>query len=264
MREAIQSPLLSTIARRATILRKILDGYTSKRDLEDVLDVSRSTLDRAIRCLSDEQIITYQSGECVVTLYGQFALREYERLKEHYETLDTAKSLLLTLDPDISLDPRVLHGADIILAEQPAPHAPIDRLEDLLDRCRSVIGLSPVVLPRFVDLFYEHITERGVETELILDGDLVEYLWTAHPSKLRDVLDCEHCTIRWVEEIPEFGVVLIDADRVWISVYDDQGGLHGAIVNENSPALTWASDILSIYRSQAEPVLFRGGSSERA
>lgn len=264
MREAIQPPLLSTIARRATLLRKILDGYTSKRDLEDVLDISRSTLDRAIRCLSDEQIVTYQGGECAVTLYGQFALREYERLKERYEILRDAKSLLLTLKPELSLDPCVLHGADVILAEQPAPHAPIDRLENLLDQCRTVVGFSPVVLPRFVDLFYEHITEHGIETELILDSDLVEYLWAAHTSKLRDVLDCEHCTIHWVEETPEFGIVLIDNDRVWIGVYDDRGGLTGAIVNNDDPALTWAMDTFCTYRSQAEQVLLRGGSSARA
>lgn len=262
MRKPIQPPPLDTIARRATILHKILDGYTCKRDLDQTLDVSRSTLDRAVRCLSEEGIVSYQNGECTVTLYGQLALWEYERLETQYETLNEGKSLLLTLNSELSLDPRVLHGADIILAEQPAPHAPIDRLEDLLEQCRSVVGFSPVVLPRFVELFYEHIAERGVETELVLDGDLVEHLWASYASELRDVLDLEHCTINRVEKTPGFRIVSIDDDRIWVGVYDDHGGLEGAVVNANPPALAWADTLLRTYRSRAEQVHLRGGFTD--
>jgi predicted transcriptional regulator len=252
MREVIQPPLLSTIARRATLLREILDGHTTKRELEAVLDVSRSTLDRAIRCLDKKELIAYRKGECVVTLYGRLALQEYERLEDQYDSLDSAKPLLLSLDPELSFPPAALRGADIVVAEQPAPHAPIDRLEDLLRECHSIVGFAPAVRPRSIEIFQEYITSGGVETELLLGGDLLDYLQTAHSSAFGDVLDCNHCTIRRVEEAPAFGIVLVDEDRVWIGVYDDRGRLQGAIVNHNAAALAWATDTIRTYPAQSE------------
>lgn len=253
MLKQVDPPLLDTIARRASLLKKILDGCTDKRELKQSLDISRSTIDRAVRRLSDEGVVRYQNGECTVTLFGQLALEEYERLKTRYEALDKSKPLLQVLNPDIPLDPRVLDGAHIILSEKPAPHTPINHLDDLLEQCHSIIGFSPVVLPRCVEVLYEHTVERGVETELILDGDLVKYLWTAYQSKLQDVLERENTIVCRIDESSKIGVVVVDNEQVWIGVYDD-GGLEGAIINNDQFTLAWATDMLQTYRSGAEKI----------
>ncbi|MFB6235580.1 MAG: helix-turn-helix transcriptional regulator [Halopenitus sp.] len=260
MRERIDPQILGTIARRTSLLHRIRDGCRDKRELEQSLDISRSTLDRAVRRLSDEGVVRYQNGKCTVTLFGQLALEEYEQLNTRYEALDKSKPLLQVLNPDIPLDPQVFDGAHIVLSEKPAPHAPINGLEDHLEQCHSIIGFSPVVLPRYVEIFYEHAVERDVEIELILNCDLVKYLWTAYPSKLQDVLEQENTTVCRIDETTKIGIVVVDNEQVWIGVYDD-GGLEGAIINDNEFTLEWATDMLHTYRSQAEKVFLRGRSS---
>lgn len=259
MAEAISPPLLNRVARRATVIRSILDGHTQKRDLVQVLDISRATLDRAVRCLDENGIVSYENGECSVTLYGQLALQEYEQLKERYENLDNVKPLLQSLDPESPFDVRVLLDADILLSDQPDPNAPITHLEQLLDECNSVVCLSPAVPPRFMGLFYPHIIEYGIETELILGDEVVEYLWKTHSSKMSEMLEVENSNIREIEVSPAFGIVLIDNENIWIGVYNDDSGLKGAIANDSQAALEWGMSMVREWRSRANQVVIRGG-----
>lgn len=156
---------------------------------------------------------------------------------------------------------RVLAGAEIVLAEPPAPHAPITQLEDLLNDSEQIKGLSSVVLPGYVPLFHHHIVKRGTDTDLILDVELVEYLWASYPDEMSAVLETDNGMVWWLDQKPPFGLVLIDEEVVWFVVYDEEGGLKGAIVNDGEAAVTWATEVFHSYRQQAEQVLVRGGSS---
>lgn len=254
MAESIDPPLLEKIARRATLIRNILDGHTQKRDLVQVSDVSRATLDRAIRCLNEKGIVSYQNGKCAVTLYGELALREYERLEDRYRSLNDAKSLLHSLDPESPLETRVLRDADVLFSDQPDPHAPIVCLERLLKDCDSIICLSPVVPPRFIGLFYPCVVEPSIETELMLRNEIVEYLRETYPSEMNEVLEAESSSMYKVEVHPTFGVVLLDNKTIWVGVYDDDGGLRGAIVSESPAALEWGTSQIRKRRSRTNRV----------
>jgi predicted transcriptional regulator len=254
MSGSIAPPLLETVARRAPVIKRLLEENADKRELEAALDVSRTTIDRAISSLSDKGCIICRDGKWKVTILGQFAYEEYEQLTTRYRSLINAQPLLVHLSPKTSLDVRVLADAKVILAEPPAPHAPITQLEDLLQHSEQIKGLSPVVLPRYVPLFQHHIVERETDTDLIFGTDLVEYLWTNHRDEMRIILKTDNGTVQRTNQKPPFGFVLIDEKVVWFAVYDEDGGLKGAVINYNEAAVAWATEVYDSYREQAEQV----------
>lgn len=261
MSGSISPPLLETVARRAPVIKHLLDGRADKRELEAALDVSRTTVDRAVGSLSEAGCIAQRDGKWRVTFFGQLVYDEYEQLTANYEALTAAQPLLSHLPPGAPVDVKLLADAEILLADPPAPHAPVTQLEELLQHSAQIKGLSSVALPSYVPLFYRHIVERGVDTDLILDSDLVEHLWTTHSREMNSVLDTDNGMIWWLEEKPPFGFVLIDAEVVWFAVYGEDGGLKGTLINDTDAAVTWATEVFHSYRQQAERVLLRGGSS---
>jgi len=260
MSGTISPPLLETVARRASLIECLLEGPADKRELESTLDVSRTTVDRAVRRLSDAECITRQDGRWEVTLLGRLAYEEYERLTVRYEGLTTAQTLLSHLPPRTPVDGRLLVDAELLLAEPPAPHMPTARLEELLNGSDQIQGVSSVVLPRYIPLFHDRTIERDTKTDLVLESELVEYLWDDHAEKTRAVIESDNGAVWCLDQELPFGFVLIDEDTVWFAVYDEDGCLKGTIINDSPAAVTWATDMFHSYRQQAEQVSVRSQS----
>jgi len=261
MRESISPTLLEKVARRVDLINHLLDGYKSKRDLKSVLDMSDSTIDQAIRELNKEGIISYQCGDCTVTPYGRLALSEYKRLTDYYDTLMDAKPLLSKVELDTSLGRGVIQDCDVILSEAPNPRAPIIQLENRVKEAESIIALTSVIQPVLFRRVHEFLTEGLNEAELIMDADQVECLFRSY-DEMREMIDLDSCTIRWIKNKPGFGIVLIDDNQVWIGIYDENSSIQGAILNNTSSTVEWARKILQKYRSQANLVKFRNASSD--
>lgn len=257
MSGTISPPLLETVARRAPVIKCLLKEPSDKRELESVLDVSRTTVDRAVRRLSEAECITQRDGRWEVTLLGRLAYEQYEQLTTKYEGLVTAQALLSHLPSSTPLDVRILVDAEILPAEPPAPHIPTDRLEQLLDGSNRVRGFSPVVLPKFIPLFHYHTVDQDTNINLVLEDEIIEYLRKVHAQKLCAVIESDSGSVWSLDQKLPFGLVLIDEDIVWLAVYDEDGGLKGAIINDNSETIRWATAMFNSYRQQAEQKLSR-------
>lgn len=262
MSGSISPSLLETVARRVSILDHLLEESADKRDLEGALDVSRATIDRAINSLSEAGCIDYQDGVWEMTLLGRLAHNNYKQLAREYEGLTLAQPVLRHLSTKIPLDADILIDADIHLAQAPAPHAPIQHLEKLLEQSQQVKGMSPVTLPKYIDLFYNQIVTQNTDTDLVLGDEVVEYLWLNYHSDMDDALKADNCRMWRLEDEPPFGLVLVDREAIWIGVHGDDGGLKGAIVNNTESAISWASDVFYSHQEQGENVLLRGGTGQ--
>jgi len=257
----IAPALLETVARRSSVIETLLEARADKRELEEALDVSRTTIDRAIDRLGDAGCVCYHDGTWGVTLLGRLAYEEYDRLSERYRSLVAARSLLDQFPSETAIDMRLLTGAEVSVAEPPAPHTPLAELESLLDGCEHVRGLSSVVLPKYISLLYESTVENGVDTTVVFDADLVEYLRTHHAETVSDVLEAEGGAIWQCDQRPPFSFTVVDERVVWFAVYDEAGGLRGSIANDSPGAVAWATEAFRSYRQRAEPVLPSGESS---
>jgi predicted transcriptional regulator len=254
MSGSISPPLLETVARRAPVIERLLESSTDKRDLQAELDVSRTTVSRALDSLEDEGVLARRGGEWTVTLFGKYVYREYERLRDRFDDVSAAKPLLDHFSIDARLDARALTDADVFVSEQPAPHAPLYRLEELLADSEQVNVISRVVLPKYVQLIHEHGVGRTTQIDLVLGRETVEYLWANYADELDDLLRADDCVTRRTGDAPSFALVVIDETTTWLGVHDESGGLRGAIVNDADSAVSWATDLFYEYRQTSESV----------
>lgn len=255
--------LLTAVSRRSGVIDCFLDDVTDKREIEDRLGISRTTVNRAFRQLENVDAIVAEGGKYRLTFLGKLAHQQYEDLEGSYETLVEAKSLLLYLPSDAHLDASVLDGVDVLESSDIAPHEPIRRLEAVVRNGETVKGCFPVALPWFVDFFHEQVVEDGLVAEFIFPDRLVEYLLTAYNDEVSGIIGSGNGTIYRLSEdqVLPFGLVIVDDGLVWIGVYGEGNALRGAFVNTSEAAVAWCLDVFADSREAAEEVFLRGAAS---
>lgn len=234
--------LLETVRRREAVLGCLAGASRDKRELTSRLDVSRQTVDRAIRELESTAMVERVDGGYRLTLFGHLAYREFESLLDRLECLERACDLLVHLPPDTAIDAAVLDGADVVRSGHPLPHEPVRRLEELVEGADRLAGYSPIAFPQYVSLFHRQITRTDTEIELFLDDSLIEGLWSDYLEELREALSAPNFTLYGLPEslCPNMGLALFDDSTVWIGVYDDSANVRGAITAESDAAVAWA------------------------
>lgn len=256
--------LLDVVYRRAAVLERLDDRAQHKCELTDQLDVSRQTVNRAVRELESVAIAERTPDGYRLTLVGSLAYQEFSALLDRFEWLSLAGDLLAHLPTDTEFDLDMLAGAEIIHARHPTPHEPIRAFEQAITETDHVVGYSPVVFPQYVSLFHDQILNTATEVELHLDTSLIEQLWVNYDGELGEALSEPNVTIYHASEIdrPNLGVSLLDDSSVWIGIYDVQGNVQGMIITESDRAVEWARVSFERFRSRGNELSLRSTSDE--
>lgn len=257
MSQAPLRALLEAIAGRAGLIECLDEGVTDKREIERRLDKSRSTINRWLSDLRDADVITSEADGHQLTVVGKLAYEQYIDFEHRFTDIFNAKPLLVYLPTDLEFDVRILEGAEVLLSDEIAPQEPILRLEDMVRKAqtRTVQGSSPVVLPRYVDFFYEQIVDEGLEAEFVLETDVLEYLLSAYHEEVSEIMDTGRGTFTRVDGrgLP-YGLAIVDEEGVWVGIYEPGGGLRGAIINTSKSAIEWGHEQYDEVRSRADVV----------
>lgn len=256
--------LLETVTQRAAVIERLSDGSRDKRELTEGLDVSRQTVDRAIRELESAAMVERTDEGYRLTLVGRLAFREFEALLGRYERLCLARDLLVHLPPDTRIDADVLAGATVVHADRRLPLEPARELERLVEEADTLVGYSPVSVPQYVSLFHHQVTRTDTEIELFLDEALLERLVSGYTEELQEALSTPNFTLFRLSEslCPNMGIVLADGSSVHIGVYDDTGNIRGTITTDADAAVAWARDRFETCRENGRKVPSRPASDE--
>ncbi|GCF16203.1 hypothetical protein Harman_41380 [Haloarcula mannanilytica] len=136
----------TTVAKHRDVLT-VLSTPATKPELVETLDISRSTVDRAIDELVDHALVERRGSEYVATYAGRHGVAAYERYLDRVSALEAAQPVLGELLPDVDIDPAVLEGAQIVESTPEAPEAPIEANIDYLLDPTTFRGTGPTVLP---------------------------------------------------------------------------------------------------------------------
>lgn len=255
--------LLEKLLRRTALIERLKEGIVEKRELTEQLDVSRATVDRAVRELESAGVVERTGEGYALTLFGELAYAEFRRLVDRFEALDRARELLLLLPRGFEIEAAVLEDAEIVPAERPMPHEPLERLEELVETHDRVSCYMPVAFPSSVAAFHRRITETDAEVELFLDEPLVDRLRANYAEELREVLASENATLRQfpAERGLDVMLALFDGRVVWIGVPDD-GSVRGSITLESDRARDWARERLDRCREVGEEIPSSGAETE--
>lgn len=242
--------LLALIAQRAQMIQLIADGNKSKRSITTMLPVSRSTVTRALKALTDAQLVHQAKDGYALTLQGQLAYQAFQEVTDYYETLIAAKQLLQYLPATASINRSLFEGATVYHADCTNPDAPRIRFEDLVRRSEDIVGIYPIISQRTLDIYLDQLSNRTLHLSLLLDATASEHLQQESPDKIHTASQAEHCTLYVCPQTPPFSLVIVDQTELWFGVYDDQGHLKGGLQNASHTAITWAEQCLQQYSNQ--------------
>jgi len=244
---------MAVVARRGDVLRALADGGERKCELDDELDVSRSTIDRAVRELEGLGLVERDADGYYRTLSGSLALDEYSRFWSRMDGVLNAREVLSPLPSDADVDPVVLNGAEVVLADRHSPLRPARRQIELVERATHVRAVAGAVLPQYVDAYYEGIVDRGMNAEIVLPTPVMERVVADHDDKFYDSLQTGRVDLRQLDRAPPYSLLVVstpDGPVMGMLVYV-QEGIKGFVGNDDPEAVAWARTRLDDYWADA-------------
>lgn len=248
--------LRTVLANRHEVLRSLAEEPATKPELVDALDAARSTIDRAIRDLTDVGCVEPVEGRYRATTAGRVALTEHDGYVAGTDAVHRATAFVNALSADSPPDVAMLRGCEITLAEPHAPEVALGPSLEVLDRATAMKGLAPVLLSVFPQVIMERVEDGGLAVEIVAQRNVVDSLSALAGEDAARLRDHDAVTIYstddslpyalWVMETPEGAVAGITA-------YVD-GGVHGVLVNESDAAVERARQEYADYRRSATPV----------
>ena len=251
------STALRTVRRRASVIRALGASPTRTSDLLDELDLSRSTLERAVEELAALGFLESGGHGHVRTLAGDLAVAELDRYEGRLATLADADDLLAALPHDADVPPAVLDEARVVRAEPHSPQLPVRPLCDLLDAAESVRAFAPGVVSTQVDCYRRNVVDGDTTAELVLTEPVVDRLVTDFSDELTASLRTGRLRIRRAEtSVLPFSLVVAERPEgpaMGLLVYADRG-VDGFVGSDDPAAVAWARERLEDCWTSATPL----------
>lgn len=242
---------IASLIKRAPYVECLAEGIDDKQEVKRRLNVSRATVDRAFVELEDAGISSSTGSDYRLTLYGEMLYQKYGNFVNDCIDVTEAKSLLRFLPPKPQIDENVFTSADLHHSKPPAPQEPLNQMETHVRKSDRMKGVFPIITQRTVYFLQEQV-QSGLDCEFIFERNLLEHLSDVHPDLLNEFANTSKTEVRGATETLPFGLVITDETRVWVGIYDSNGGLKGAISNDKEAVIEWANNVFHQYRSHAK------------
>ncbi|MFD1645919.1 tetratricopeptide repeat protein [Haloarchaeobius litoreus] len=222
------------------------DGH-HVRDLCEELDVSRSTVNRALRELEDAEWVERADDGYVRTTTGSLALQKYRDQVTALDAVQTHADALSPLPGDTPLDPAVLADATVETVSDADPFELVGRLRSAFEEASAVRGVWPTVTDdRTVSALASLADDRGA-VALTVDEAVHATMRSVAPTVFGRT-DTEHCRVETSDDVPaRLGVFLVDAPddrRVLVAIYDGDGNIHAvADIPATDRATSWTTSV---------------------
>ncbi|RBI60049.1 MarR family transcriptional regulator [halophilic archaeon] len=243
---------LIELIRRAPILRVLQEeGSADRRELEQHLDVSKSTVHRFTRSLRKYGLIERSGGEFVLTALGEVSAEEVTAFETSIETAwELAPVLEAASANDVDVDVAAFADATVTIAEPGNPYRPVNRFMSLVSETDTLRGLVPASInPLYLNEIYERIV-NGMEIDAVFSPTVVKEFLTSNPDRAWTAFKSGNVTL-WAHDDLPFGLTLYD-DRIGIGIYDDEMGLLRMYIDTDAPAACeWAEEVYTDYRDEA-------------
>jgi len=244
---------VETLCTRHEFLVSLRAGPREKRALVETLDVSRSTVDRAIRELQTEGLVERERRGFRLTAAGELAASFTEGMFSVTADLRAVAEVLGPVPASAPVDGRVVRNATVTEASRATRYEPLTAVDKLLREATRLYGLAPLVTRRrSMEHLAEAVTDRGADAEIVFGESLADQMLPSMDEEIRSMVR-EGFTPFSTDDLP-FGLVLgetPDGLRTCVITYTDEGDLRGVITNDAPEATAWAWDVYRSYRRDA-------------
>lgn len=240
---------------RARLLATLAEaGPTSRTDLRDGVDASRTTVSRNLDVLVERGWVTESDAEYRATPGGELLASALEEFLATAETVDRLEPFFEWLPADCAdLSWEWFADADVYPSTPSDPYAPVDRHAERLETATRLRCLLPQVGLRPMRALGRELT--GFDHEVVVSPAVGETLRT-EPKYVEGVKAvAARGRVRFYvseEPIPTY-VGLFD-DDVQIGVSDDDGVPRAMVETSDERVRRWAEDQYEAYLASAEPL----------
>jgi predicted transcriptional regulator len=234
------------LAKRGDALAALASARRDKPELVDSLDVSRSTVDRAVADLEETGLVRRVDGEFGATQAGELALESYREYTGATDSLGDALPLLDSLPDDAPMGTELLERASITLAEPHAPEAALSEVASRLPDAETLRGFAPVVKTNYVSMLHELVDSGDLSVEIIVESgtlDSLRSVATAH-DEVAAFLESDTVAVFETEESLPYALWLLEApsfQRAGVTVHEN-GAIVGVLTNDRPPAFERCRD----------------------
>ncbi len=242
--------LSASAARSEVLLALDAEGEMGRDRLYDRLDASRRTVKRALSALDERGYLVGEKGTYRPTALGRTVADAHRAYVERTERAERLAPLLSRVDADdFDLDPAHLANAEVVVGDDAAPLAALDRFVELRGAATSVGLLAPTVQAKSIRQSAERTRNGDVAFEAVLPGDVLDAAREEYTEAHDAAMDADSFSaFRYDGDVP-FMLATLD-DTVALGVTEN-GVPHAIVVSENEAVREWAEATFRRFREAA-------------
>lgn len=230
------------------------DGNQKTREeIAEEFDRSDSTIYKRIKELEQNGLIKEAENVVTITVFGKTVLKRYRDLRKICEF----KDLLGEISSEVEIDPEILEKGELILPENHAPHKPLKYLENIVRGHNEIQVISPFMVPKYVEFFYDPIIDGELDIEVILTEEVVRYVFSEYHRKFTTALEYDNLTINKIHDQLPFGIFICGDQEICLMVYESGNGIKGLVHCKSDESVNWAKKLFQKYREKSEKVYLR-------
>ena len=249
--------LVRTLVKRWEFLTVLEGDPRTKRELEAPLDVSRSTVNRAVSELEAVDVIErLPSAEYRLTRLGRLVFHRWSMTLDDLATLLDAHARGVGLPTGEHGEAVAFRGATVT---PPGPHRtdlPFRRFRARLREADRFLGVSPGIDARFDEAVLERVLDHGFEAELVTAPGVVEVASTPAGDPITAALETGGLAVRVADGRLPFGLGLFggEGDRELGVLLYGRSGVAGFVRTDRPVPVGWGEQLFRRYRRIADPL----------
>ena len=235
--------------RRAPLLEYLGCGSANAGEILEGVDMSRSTVHRALDSLSEFDIVQEAGGEYELTEMGRIIVEEMDRFGTRVWTASSLTQFLNSIEMEGTEIPiEYLSDATVTRREPRQPHATIHRIMELFEKANELRMLSTVISPIYVDIGYKQMM-NGMAIDAIFEREVVDLMLSEYPEKAYETMAIGNFDIYAHDDIP-FELFIFE-DRIGMAAHNVQGNAEILIESDDPTVVSWAEDLYERHHTEA-------------
>jgi predicted transcriptional regulator len=235
--------VLADSPHRLPILQFVDGDPASVSEVSSALPIPRRTAKHNLSRLEEAGLVQSVGSEHSATTFGTYVCANVSACLDAVSVAHTLQPFLEIVPPSsFDFDPSKFEGSDVTAASSTAPHAPTERLLELVRDAVYLRVTTPVVGPRLADAFRDGLEDGDLELNLLAPRDALDLLQSRHPSVYEAAIDEERLVAGvYAGDVP-FGLFLRD-DLLVLVGHDEQNFVRCVVENDSPAALEWGSNV---------------------
>lgn len=230
--------------------------HFNKSELVDALDVSRSTVYKAVRELEEWQLVTKTSDGYQLTSFGRAVVGEFTEFRKTVDRMSDFRTASTTELLENTVPASILREGEFVTPARRAPERPFEVLSESLKGAETVLGFSPVLGRQYLELLEDRSMNHGVEFDIVTNPEIIDYVLAEHRGVIERILSENRLKIWRTESELRYGMVVLESDapKLTVLVHTERGTLTGLLQTDAPEAIEWGHQQFEEYKNGASRI----------